>query len=163
MPRSLASKIWAANAALISGGNLAAVGDFFAPDYVAHLTDRDMRGGHDAIRKVLRMYRRAFPDLQVQVEILVEARDRVAWQRTLRATHQGAFKGFPATGRLLVWRDMVTSRFHDGLIAEDWFLTDLAERLLLARKRDGMQDRRKRRVAKGASRGRRGSRRKRGS
>jgi len=30
---------------------------------------------------------------------------------------------------------MVTSRFRDGLIAEDWLITDLAERLLLARKR----------------------------
>jgi hypothetical protein len=43
--------------------------------------------------------------------------------------------GFPATGRPIVWRDMVTSRFQDGRIAEDWVLTDLAERLLLARKR----------------------------
>jgi hypothetical protein len=32
-------------------------------------------------------------------------------------------------------RDMVTSRFRDDLIAEDWLITDLAERLLLARKR----------------------------
>ena len=31
-------------------------------------------------------------------------------------------------------RDMVTSRFRDGLIAEDWLITDLGERLL-ARKR----------------------------
>jgi hypothetical protein len=30
---------------------------------------------------------------------------------------------------------MVTSRFRDGLIAEDWVITDLTERLLLARKR----------------------------
>jgi hypothetical protein len=29
---------------------------------------------------------------------------------------------------------MVTSRFRDGLIAEDWVISDLAERLLLARK-----------------------------
>jgi predicted ester cyclase len=81
------------------------------------------------------MYRRAFADLQVEVEILVKAKDRVAWQRTIRATQKGDFKGFPATGRRIVWRDMVTSRFRDGLIAEDWFITDLAERLLLARKR----------------------------
>ncbi len=101
----------------------------------AHLTDQDMTGGHDVIRQVLDMYRRAFPDLQVKVEILVEAKDRVGWQRTLRATHQGDFKGFPATGRPIVWRDMATSRFRDGLIAEDWVITDLAERLLLARKR----------------------------
>ena len=135
MNRSLATRIRAANSALITNGNLDAVGEFFAPDYVAHLTDQDMKGGHDAIRKVASMYRRAFPDTEVQVEILVEGKDRIAWQRTLRATHRGNFKGFPATGRPIVWRDMVTSRFRDGLIAEDWLITDLAERLLLARKR----------------------------
>ena len=80
------------------------------------------------------MYRRAFSDLQVEVEVLVKAKDRVAWQRTVRATHKGNFKGFPATGHPIVWRDVVTSRFRDGLIAEDWVITDLAERLLLARK-----------------------------
>lgn len=133
--QSLASKIQAANSALIANGKLDAVGEFFTLDYVAHLTDQDMTGGHGAIQKVVGMYRRAFPDLQVEVEILVEARDRVAWQRTLPGTHQGDFKGFPATGRPIVWRDMVTSRFRDGLIAEDWVITDLAERLLLARKR----------------------------
>jgi len=71
------------------------------------------------------MYRRAFPYLQVEVEILVEGTDRVASQRTLRGTHQGDFKGFPATGRPIVLRDMVTSWFRDGLIAEDWLITDL--------------------------------------
>jgi steroid delta-isomerase-like uncharacterized protein len=135
MDRSLASKIQAANSALIANGNTDAIGEFFTPDYVAHLTDEDMAGGHGAIRRVLGMYQRAFPDLQVEVEILVEGKDRVAWQRTLRGTHQGDFMGFPATGRRIVWRDMVTSEFRDGLIAEDWFITDLAERLLLARKR----------------------------
>jgi len=135
MSRSLASQIQAANAALLADGRLEAIGEFFTPDYVAHLTDQDMTGGHDAIRGILGMYRRAFPDLQFHVEILVEGNDRVAWQRTLRGTHQGDFKGFPATGRPVVWRDMVTSRFRDGLIAEDWVISDLAERLLLARKR----------------------------
>lgn len=31
----------------------------------------------------------------------------------------------------MIWRDMATSRFDNGLIAEDWVITDLAERLLL--------------------------------
>ena len=134
MSRSLASTIQAANSVLIANGHLDAVGEFFTPDYVAHLTERDMTGGHGAIRKVLDMYRRAFPDLQVDVDVLVEGANRLAWQRTLRATHRGNFKGFPATGRPIVWREMFTSRFRDGLIAEDWVVTDLAERLLLARK-----------------------------
>jgi len=135
MGRSLGPKIEAANSALIVDGRLDAIGEYFAPDYVAHLTNQDVTGGHDAIRKILDSYRRAFPDLQVEVEILVEGKDRVAWQRILRATHQGDFKGFPPTGRPIVWRDMVTSRFRSGLIAEDWVITDLAEQLLLGRKR----------------------------
>ncbi|HRW61363.1 MAG TPA: ester cyclase, partial [Defluviicoccus sp.] len=62
-------------------------------------------------------------------------KDRVAWQRTLRGKHLGAFKGFPPSERPLVWRDMVTSKFRNGQIAEEWIVTDLAERLLAARKR----------------------------
>ncbi|HYH91638.1 MAG TPA: ester cyclase [Candidatus Saccharimonadales bacterium] len=135
MTESLGSRIRAANATLVADGRLDAVGKFFAADYVAHLTDVDMTGGHDAIRGVLGQYRRAVPDLQVNVEILAETSDRVAWVRTVRGTQTGAFKGFPATGRPIVWRDAVTSRFVDGLIAEEWVVTDLAERLLLARKR----------------------------
>lgn len=132
---SLVDKIHEANAVLIAEGNREAIGDYFTPDYVAHLTNRDMKGGHEAIRSVLDMLRRAFPTLEVDIEILVEGGDRVAWQRTLKGTQEGAFRGFPASGRRIVWRDMVTSQFRDGLIAEEWVLTDLAEQLLMARKR----------------------------
>ena len=135
MNGALASKIKAANSTLIAAGNLDTIGEFFTPDYVAHVTDEDMPLGHGGLRKVIAMYRSAFPNLQVEVEILVEGNDRVAWQKTLRGTHQGTFKGFPPSGRPMVWREMVTSQFRDGLIAEEWFITDLAERFLLARKR----------------------------
>ena len=134
MSQSLASKIRAANATLIADGNLDAVGDFFTSDYVAHLTDRDMKGGHEAICKFLGMLRRAFPDVQVEVEMLLEGENRIAWQRTLRGTQEGAYQGFPASGRVIVWREMFTSQFRDGLFAEDWVISDLAERLLLAMK-----------------------------
>src|SRR5262245_26343402 len=134
MGRSLASKIEAANSALLANGRVDAVGEFFTSDYVAHGTDKGL-AGHGAIRRFVGEYRRAFPDLRIEVEILVKSKDRIAWQRTIRGTQKGDFKGFPATGRRIVWRDMVISRFRDGLIAEDWVITDLAERLLLARKR----------------------------
>jgi predicted ester cyclase len=135
MKESLASRIREANAAILRDGNLNAIPEFFAPDYVAHVTEGDVRGGHDAIRRMVQRWWRAFPGLAAEVEILVEGSDRIAWQRTLRATHKGNYMGFPATGLKLVWRDMVTSRFQDGLIVEDWVITDLAEQLLRARKR----------------------------
>jgi steroid delta-isomerase-like uncharacterized protein len=98
---------------LFVDGELEKVEKFFSPDYLAHFTDQVMKGGHDAIRKVLASIRNAFPDLEVEVEILVSGVDRVAWQRTFRGTHQASFKGFPASGRNIVWRDMVTS--HSGM------------------------------------------------
>src|SRR5262245_13248436 len=84
MKRSLAAHIRAANAALLVEGKSDAVGEFFASDYVVHLTGEDMTGGHAAIRRVLGMLQRAFRALEVEVEILVEGTERIAWQRTLR-------------------------------------------------------------------------------
>ena len=135
MARSMAQTIEAANLALIVQGNLDAVGEFFTTDYVAHITEQDLAGGHDVVQKVVSAYRRAFSEIQVEIEILVKGKNRIAWQRTVRAIHCGAFKGFPATGLPILWRDMLTTEFRDRLIAEDWVITDLAERLLLARKR----------------------------
>lgn len=133
MPASNAALIAAANDALITNRTDAAE-RFFAPGYVAHGTGRDLTGGPDAVRKFVGLLHGAFPDLEVTVEILAETEDRVAWQRTLTGTQSGSCMGFPATGRRVVWRDMIVSRFDHGLIAEDWVVTDLAERLLLARK-----------------------------
>lgn len=134
MNPSLVSRIEQANSTLIAGGEVGAIGEFFTADYVAHLTKGD-RKGHAWVRRYLGMLQRAFPHLEVEVEVLLEGKDRVAWQRTLRGKHRGDFMGSPATGRLVVWRDLFTSRFRGARIAEDWVISDLAERLLLARKR----------------------------
>lgn len=134
MGHNMASIIEAATAAVICKGDLQSIPEYFASDYVAHLTEEDFTGGHATLRKVVETYRRSFPDIQVSVDVLVVNDDRIAWQRTLHATHEVSFKGFPATGRPIVWREMVVSRFHGGLIAEEWVISDLAERLLLSRK-----------------------------
>ncbi|HSK48493.1 MAG TPA: ester cyclase, partial [Coriobacteriia bacterium] len=104
MGESLASRVREANAAILLNGDLTAIPQFFAPDYLAHVTDSDVTGGHNTVRRMVERWRRAFPDMAVEVEILVEGADRVAWQRTLRATHAQDYMGFPATGRKLVWR-----------------------------------------------------------
>lgn len=124
-----------ANQALISDGHHEAVPRFFATDYIVHLTDETLVAGHKLVRDLLDLYQRAFPNPEVHVEILVEGGDRVSWQRTLRARQEGAFKGFPASGREIVWRDVVTSRLQGDLIAEEWVISDLAEQLLRSRKK----------------------------
>jgi steroid delta-isomerase-like uncharacterized protein len=130
----MASRIEAANRALLVEGRWDAVDEFFTTDYVAHGTAQKIEG-HGAIVKFVRELRRGFPDLEVEVEILLKGKDRVAWQRILQGSQRGGFRGFPATGRRVVWRDMVVSRLRDGRIAEDWVSTDIVERLLRSRKR----------------------------
>jgi len=134
MEVSLATKIKEANTTLIVNGNLDRVGGFFTQDYTVHLTSRVMKGGHSIVLNILSALRQSFSDIQINIDILLESKDRIAWQRTLRATHKGKFKNFPASGLPIVWRDMVTSQFRDGLISEEWVITDLAEQLLLSRK-----------------------------
>lgn len=131
---ALAAKVETAATTLFSKRQLDFIADFFAADYLAHLTEGEMSGGHDLVRRFLTALFRSFPKLAVEVEILAEEGDRIVWLRTLRGVQQGAVQGFPASGREVVWRDAVTTRFRDGLIAEEWIVSDLVERLLRARK-----------------------------
>ena len=134
MPTSNGSLIETATSEPLVAGRVEAIGTFFAEDYVAHVTAQDLPGGHELIRAVMAMYRRAFTDLAAEVLVFVESDDTVAWRRTMRARHTGTFKGFPGTGLPIVWQEMVISRVAASRIAEEWIVTDLAERLLLGRK-----------------------------
>ncbi len=135
MSQSYAKRIEAANTALIRDGNLDEVSAFFAPDYVVHFNGKTFRQGHDIIHRAAGMLAAAFPELEVDIQVLVESEERIAWQRTLTGIQKGAYQGFPATQQRVVWRDMVTTQFRDGLIVEDWVVSDLAEQLLRTRKR----------------------------
>lgn len=135
MDSTYVANIRAANTALFVEGDLDAASQYFTEDYRTHLTEGEQQGGRRGVRKYVDLVRRAFPSLRVEVEVLVESGDRVAWQRISRGIQEGAFVGFPASGKEIVWRDMVVSRVEGGLIAEEWLVTDLAERLLASRKR----------------------------
>lgn len=126
--------ILSATSVLFRDGKFEAIGRYFSPDYAVHTAGQDLRCSPKLIQSAIELYRDAFPDLLVDVQFFIESEDSVSWQRTMRATHTGAFKGFPPTGQPIVWREMVVSRFCNSLIVEEWVVTDLAEQLLFARK-----------------------------
>jgi steroid delta-isomerase-like uncharacterized protein len=117
------------NEQLLNQGNIAAARNLFAENYLLHATGGDQTGGPQLIESFVSDLRTAFPDLHVEVEILVTEGNRVAWVRRNRGTHQSDFMGVPATGRVVVWQDIVVTRYENGLIAEEWGASDLAERL----------------------------------
>lgn len=122
-------QIQRANEELLNKGNLELAEEIFAPTYVAHVAEGDIKGGPDAIKAFVTSIRTAFPDLKVEVEILATEGDRVAWLRTHRGTHQGEYLGVPASGRLITWRSIIVTQYEEGKIAEEWGVSDLAGRL----------------------------------
>lgn len=134
---TLAARIKAANSSLLAKGRLEDIGEFFATNYVVHYSHAAPAQGYTVIREALGRLKSAFPRLRVKVEILVESDRRIGWVRTLSGLQQGAYKGFPAGHKRVVWRESVTSEFRDGLIVQEWIVTDLAEQLLLSRKPRG--------------------------
>src|SRR5215213_8585649 len=71
-------------------GNLDAVEELFAPDYVLHdPTSPEEIRGTESMRGYVSMYRTAFPDLQQTIEDQIAEGEKVATRLTGRGTHQG--------------------------------------------------------------------------
>jgi steroid delta-isomerase-like uncharacterized protein len=97
-----------------------------APDFVMHLADFPEPLGRDAWREGFEMMRRAFPNLEAQIDDVIAADDKVALRLTLHGTHQGEFQGIPATGRTIRYVSHEFYRVRDGLFAEEWICSDTA-------------------------------------
>jgi len=70
--------------------------------------------GAQALKEVFEMLHRAFPDLHVTVEDMVEEGDKVVGRNTVTGTHQGEY-----------YREIIIFRFVNGRIAETWGVVDV--------------------------------------
>ncbi|WP_405533401.1 ester cyclase [Streptomyces avidinii] len=78
-----------------------------AEDFIANVPGvPDPLYGREAWRLGARAMWEAFPDLQIAVEDMFGAGDRVAVRVHFRGTHRGAFQGVAATGRRVGFRSI---------------------------------------------------------
>lgn len=134
MAQPLASLICDANAVLIANGNLDAIERFFSPEYVVKATGQRIAEGHNIVHKVLGSILKSFPDIQIEINVLLEDESRIAWLRTLKGTHKVVSKAFLVVGKNHLERHGYESNSR-WKIVQEWVVTDLAERLLLSRKK----------------------------
>jgi steroid delta-isomerase-like uncharacterized protein len=98
-----------------------------APDILIHYAELpEPRRGRETWQQGIELMKRAFPDLEAEIDDVVAEDDRVALRLTLRGTHQGEFQGIPATGRTIAYVSHEFYRVRDGAIAEEWICSDLA-------------------------------------
>jgi steroid delta-isomerase-like uncharacterized protein len=66
------------------------------------------------------------PDMQMNIKDIFATENRVALRYTLTGTHQGEYRGIPATGKKLEINAIHLYRFEGDKIAEQWALPDVA-------------------------------------
>ena len=110
----------------MAAGDHDAVYEYFAPDFVSHVTARVNPAalGSD-IRPHERTFwdaaQRAFPDMKFEVNLVLESGDLVVSNWSLTGTHSGAaFYGIPASGKPVTINGTAILRFRDGKVVEHW-------------------------------------------
>jgi steroid delta-isomerase-like uncharacterized protein len=74
--------------------------------------------GPEATKRLVTIYRKAFPDLILQTENLIADKDTVAIRWVLSGTHQGEFFGTAPTGKAVQLDGISILQIHRGKIAE---------------------------------------------
>ena len=90
----------------------------YTEDFVGHGGSSTFT--HEDGMKEAKGWRSAFPDLAVNVDLMVAEGDLVAVRWTARGTNTGTGNGIPATGRKVQVSGTAIFRFVDGRIAEEW-------------------------------------------
>ena len=70
-----------------------------APDAVIHTPLPIEATGAKLLKAVFAGLLRAFPDLHITVEDVIEEGDKIASRNTVTGTHRGEYMGLPPTGR----------------------------------------------------------------
>ena len=85
--------------------------------------------GPEALKEVFARLHRAFPDLHVTVEDLIEEGDKVVGRNKITGTHRGEYMGVSPTGRSITYNEIFIFRFAGGRIAETWGVVDVFSQL----------------------------------
>lgn len=101
-------------------GDFSQIDRLVAPDYVV---DSALVGREWIVSNVSR-FRSSFPDLRVSIETIVCEANQVAAMLRMKGTHLGDWRGFPATGRSVDYREAAFWTVQDGLILTGEFVAE---------------------------------------
>ena len=109
---------------IMNKGNLAVVDELISADAVDHSLMPGQEPGPEGFKKLVTMFRSAFPDLQVTVEDMIAEGDKVVARVTTRGTHKGEFMGIPPTGKPVTVPEIHIVRIAGGKMVEPWGIED---------------------------------------
>jgi steroid delta-isomerase-like uncharacterized protein len=105
---------------LFTKGDLGAVDDLLAEDFVNHDPPFGASADREGMRGAAAMFRAAFPDWHSDLGLLIGEGDLVVEQFTASGTQRGEIMGVPASGRTVTLPGIQIFRVRDGRIVERW-------------------------------------------
>jgi steroid delta-isomerase-like uncharacterized protein len=107
-------------------GNLEAVQEFLASDFIAHVPGATEPLNREAfVQSVLKVFRSAFPDGIHKFEDVIAEGDKVVTRGIFSGTHRGELQGLPPTGKQITVPFFHLDRIVDGKLVEHWGQSDL--------------------------------------
>jgi len=106
--------------ALFTKGDLGAVDEYLAEEFVNHDPPIGVTADREGMRAAGAMFRAAFPDWHSEMDILVGEGDLVVEHFTASGTQQGEIFGVPPSGRAVTLPGINIWRVRDGRIVERW-------------------------------------------
>src|SRR5215210_336921 len=108
---------------LLPSRDLDRLGEFFADDFTSHNMPPGLPQGLDGVRAFFQVFLDGLSDIEVTVDDLIAAGDRVAVATTTSGVHSGELFGVAPTGRRIAVTGIDMVRV-DGKIVEHRGLTD---------------------------------------
>ena len=111
-------------------GNVAAVDELFAPNYVDHFdapANTRMPAQwqfSEVFKQFISQWRTTFPDFRYTIDLQVAEGDLVVTRWSVQGTHQGMFQGHNPTGKQMTVTGIVIDRIVDGKAVEGWMEMD---------------------------------------
>ena len=107
-------------------GNLAAVDQFMAADYIEHPRPPTLRPGTEGLKQLIAAYRTAFPDLAMTLDDIFAEGEMVAFRWSVGGTHLGDWLGIRPTGNHVAATGITLFRVAFGKVMEGWTSIDLS-------------------------------------
>ena len=102
-------------------GDLDAMDEVFAPRHIVHWNEQELKDQQrtpNQVKNAITRFRKVIPDLSANIDEIVVADDKVAFQVTYEGTHTGAYGEIPASNKHFKWTDMIIARIENGKVIE---------------------------------------------
>lgn len=105
-------------------GDMAIFDEIMAPSFIGHDPSGLHAGTLEQYRKNVAALLAAFGNMNLIIDDLIAAGDKVVKRWSVTCTHAGEFMGIPATGNAIKFTGINIFRIVDGKIVELWVNSD---------------------------------------